>query len=218
MKVKVCGMTDFENVKAIVDYKPDFLGFIFYEESSRNITETEVLQIETGSTKKVGVFVNENIGEVRKLAATYQLEYIQLHGDESPEFCNELRTPQVNVIKAFSIDDHFSFDSLEDYSSAVDYFLFDTKGIKRGGNGVKFNWNVLDKYTLDTPFFLSGGITTEDADDIQKLNHPKLYAVDINSGFEISPGIKDAKAVGEFIDQLNKPSSSAVITKEERMK
>ena len=202
MKIKVCGMTEAENLKTVLEYKPDFFGFIFYEKSPRNITDKQVLQVAINDTKKVGVFVNENIDEVNKLAIAYKLDSVQLHGDESPEYCDELKNSGTNVIKVFPIDEQFSFDLLKPYTAFVDYFLFDTKGTKRGGNGTRFDWGILDKYVLDIPFFLSGGITVDDVEEIRGLKHPQLHAVDINSGFEISPGIKNAELVAMFTKQI----------------
>ena len=202
MKIKVCGMTDVENLKEILEVKPDFVGFIFYNKSSRNIESSEALEMNTKGVKKVGVFVNEEIEELVKIMVKYKLDYAQLHGDESPEYCNKLKNYSTSIIKAVSVDAHFDFNHLKPFLPYVKYFLFDTKGEKRGGNGVKFNWDVLSDYHLDKPFFLSGGITEKDADEINKLKHPQLFAVDINSGFEISPGVKNPERVKHFVQKL----------------
>ena len=202
MKIKVCGMTAADNLEEILQAKPDFVGFIFYDKSSRNIEISEALEMDTKGIKKVGIFVNEEIEELAKTMAKYKLDYAQLHGDESPEYCSKLKNRSISIIKAFSVDAHFDFNHLKPFLPYVDYFLFDTKGDKRGGNGVKFNWDVLSDYHLDKPFFLSGGITEKDADEINKLKHPHLYAVDINSGFEISPGVKTPEIVKHFVQKL----------------
>lgn len=202
MKIKVCGMTAADNLEEILQAKPDFVGFIFYDKSLRNIESIEALEMDTKGVKKVGVFVNEDIEEVLQIITKCKLEHVQLHGDESPEFCNKLKNHSVSIIKAFSVYAHFDFNLLKPFLPYVDYFLFDTKGDKRGGNGMKFNWDVLGGYHLEKPFFLSGGITEKDADEIMKIKHPQLYTVDINSGFEISPGVKDAKKVKQFVQNL----------------
>jgi len=203
MKVKVCGMTDVKNLKEILVHKPDFVGFIFYEKSPRNIVDEQVLRQEMQHTRKVGVFVNEDADTVINLANAYQLDHVQLHGDESPMYCQSLKMANVSVIKAFSVSEGFDFRALKAYTPFVDYFLFDAKGAKRGGNGMKFDWSILSNYELSTPFFLSGGISEQDIEEVKLLDHPQLYAVDVNSSFEMSPGIKDAKKVKTFIDQLS---------------
>lgn len=205
MKLKVCGMKYIENIKSIGDLKPDYLGFIFYEKSKRNF-EGIIPELPKG-IKKIGVFVNEYIEIVVSLVEEYQLEAIQLHGDESEEYIRELRTHlsrEVEVIKVFGIKDDFDFSILEPYQEEVNYFLFDTKGKERGGNGVKFNWSVLKKYPYAKPFFLSGGIGLNDIKEIQKIKNTGLpiYAIDVNSKFESKPGLKNIKEVKSFKNKL----------------
>ena len=201
MKLKVCGLKDVNNIKMVEVLQPDLMGFIFYEKSPRNIVLSKELEdlILNLKVKKVGVFVNEELSRVIKIFDDLQLDFVQLHGDESQEYIDLLR-PHVKVIKAFSIDDTFDFN-LNDFG--VDYFLFDTKGDRRGGNGIKFNWKLLSNYKGETPFILSGGIRMSDINRINKINHPQFVGVDINSGFEQSPGIKNVNLIADFIMELD---------------
>ena len=203
MKVKVCGITDSENLQEVLKTNPDYVGFIFYPKSKRYVVDKTVLKQLDNYNKAVGVFVNEQLDIVLAISQNNNISTVQLHGHESHEYCSELKQSGLRVIKAFNLHDEFDFSQLKPYLSCVDYFLFDTKGNEHGGNGVKFNWNILNDYNLNVPFFLSGGISGRDVDNIQKLSHPKLYGVDINSGFETSPGIKDAQTVDRFIKNLN---------------
>ena len=205
MKLKVCGMKYIDNIKSIGDLKPDYMGFIFYEKSKRNF-EGIIPELPKG-IKKTGVFVNEYMEIVVSLVEEYKLEAIQLHGDESMEYIQEIRThlpKKVEIIKVFGIKDDFDFSALEPYENEVNYFLFDTKGKERGGNGVKFDWSVLKKYPFSKPFFLSGGIGLKDVQEIQKIKNTGLpiYAVDVNSKFEKKPGFKNIKEVKNFKNKL----------------
>ncbi|NEW78556.1 MAG: phosphoribosylanthranilate isomerase, partial [Gelidibacter sp.] len=157
--------------------------------------------------KKVGVFVNETIDEVLKKVVDYQLDCVQLHGNESIEYCQILRHSELvsesfEIIKAFSVDDEFDFSKINKYQRDCDYFLFDTKGKNHGGNGIKFNWELLQKYSGKTPFLLSGGITKNEVEEIKKLKHPAFFGIDINSGFELEPGLKNIKEIKEFKNRL----------------
>ncbi len=210
MKLKVCGMKYIENIKSIADLKPDYMGFIFYEKSKRNFEG--IIPELPKSIKKTGVFVNEYIEIVVSLIEEYTLEAIQLHGDESPEYCKDLRRIitdsgdlSFEIIKVFSIDNNFDFERLNPYKNLVDYFLFDTKGKERGGNGVQFDWSVLKNYPYSKPFFLSGGIGLEDVIEIKKIKDSGLpiYAVDVNSKFESKPGLKNSKEVKNFKKDLS---------------
>ena len=200
MKLKVCGMKYIDNLMMVAAVQPDYLGFIFYDKSKRNF-ECVIPKLPKG-IKKTGVFVNEYLEIVVSLTQEYGLEIIQLHGDESLDYIQELKghLPHVKIIKVFGIKDEFDFSILEPYQNEVDYFLFDTKGKERGGNGIKFNWVILKDYPHSTPFFLSGGIGPEDGDKLKEIQASGLpmYAVDINSKFEIEPGIKNVKDIKEF--------------------
>lgn len=201
MKIKVCGMK--YNVGEITTLEPDYLGFIFYKNSPRNFTELmpEIHE----KIKKVGVFVNEKVELIIQKTNRYQLQIVQLHGDETNEICAELKSKlsQIELWKSFSVGNNFEFNSLEKYSFA-DKFLFDTKGENYGGNGTKFNWEILKNYQLEKGIILSGGISSEDLPEIKKLKSelPQLEIVDINSRFEIKPGLKNPESVKEFIQQI----------------
>jgi phosphoribosylanthranilate isomerase len=204
MKLKVCGMKYVDNLMMVAAAQPDYLGFIFYEKSKRNF-EGVIPKLPKG-IKKTGVFVNEYVEIVVSLVEEYRLEAIQLHGDESVEYIKELKghLPKVEIIKVFGIKDAFDFSILESYIEEVDYFLFDTKGEERGGNGVKFDWSVLKDYPYDKPFFLSGGIGLKDVTKVNEIKESGLpvYAVDINSRFELKPGVKNIKEVKSFKNKL----------------
>ena len=199
-----------ENIQEIALLEPDFLGFIFYENSVRNYTENSIGSI-SESIKKVGVFVNERHEKIIKTIQKYDLNIIQLHGKETESYCleliNQLNHNQLNtkIIKSFSVDDYFVFQTLNDYQM-VDYFLFDTKGKLPGGNGTKFNWKVLDKYHLEKPYFLSGGIGLDDVKSIKEfIKTPAskyCFALDVNSQFEIEAGLKNKEKLHQFKTQL----------------
>lgn len=197
-------MTDVSNVLAVAEAKPDFMGFIFYKGSPRcvNRDAKELLRNVPTGIKKIGVFMNEERGKLLEISAVNGLDMIQLHGSETPEFCFALNKSGLRIIKTFNIGDDFRFRTLEGYLDVCDYFLFDTRSKLPGGSGLKFNWEKLDQYNFDKPFFLSGGISPGDEGPIGALTHRLLYAVDINSRFEASPGIKNPVAVNAFIRKL----------------
>lgn len=201
MKIKVCGMRDPENLKKLIQLQPDYIGFIFYEGSKRyvgNIEEEALLSV-PADIKKTGVFVNSELGEIRYKIQKYNLNAVQLHGSEDAAFCKGLKGEGVEVIKAFGVDDSFEFSSLNAYTDSVDYFLFDTKTSQHGGSGKVFEWDLLKKYDLTIPYFLSGGLSVENLEEVSHLNDQKLYAIDINSRFETEPGLKDLVKVKEAI-------------------
>ena len=193
-----------ENIEQVSGLYPDYMGFIFYEKSKRNFEG--VIPKLPKSIKKTGVFVNEYPEIVISLVEEYQLEAIQLHGDETVTYIKQLKTylPSIEIIKVFGIKDEFNFDVLTPFLPLVDYFLFDTKGKERGGNGVQFDWSVLEAYPYEKPFFLSGGIGLKDVLDIQKIidSNLPIYALDINSKFEIEPGLKNINEVKTFKNKL----------------
>ncbi|MEM6804745.1 MAG: phosphoribosylanthranilate isomerase [Bacteroidota bacterium] len=190
-KLKVCGMKYPDNIAELLTLSPDYMGMIFYTKSSRNVgPELDAKAIQMIETvKKIGVFVNEEEDIMLAKAKQYGLDYLQLHGRESPELCKSLKNKGIGIIKVFSVGNGFDFKQLKAYEAFVDFFLFDTKGKHPGGNGVVFNWDILNDYPSEVPFFLSGGIGLENATDIP--NHPKLFALDVNSKFELSPGLKN---------------------------
>ena len=204
MKIKVCGLKHYQNIKSISELDIDFIGLIFYKKSQRyinqNLSFDEVRAI-PNSVKKVGVFVDEDDYAIINTIAHFELDYVQLHGNESPETCKELKK-YAGVIKAFGLSDSFNFELLNEYQGLVDYFLFDTATESKGGSGKIFNWEILKKYKLNIPFFLSGGISTAHIADIETIKHPQLIGLDVNSKFEIEPGLKDAEQVKEFIQHI----------------
>ena len=198
MKLKVCGMRSHENILALSDLKPDYMGFLFWKPSKRFVsTTTPTLP---SNIKKTGVFVDETFDEIKSLIETHQLQAIQLHGNENPIFCDRLKDLNVEIIKVFSIKKDFDFSTLAPYENVCDYFLFDTKGELPGGNGYAFDWEMLKSYPSSKPFFLSGGIGMDqlaDLEDIFKLNLP-LYAIDVNSKFESEAGMKKIELLKDF--------------------
>jgi phosphoribosylanthranilate isomerase len=205
IRVKVCGMVDPLNLKEVAESEPDFLGLIYYHGSPRYIskeTEPDLLENFPQGIKRAGVFLNENISEVLKISKRATLDLIQLHGNESPEYCSRLTASGYSVIKVFNIENGFNFETLTRYLRVCDFFLFDTKSNKQGGSGRKFNWHKLEEYSLDKPFFLSGGIGPEDAGLVKSIRNKGLYGVDINSRFETVTGIKDADLVRTFIEEI----------------
>lgn len=205
MKIKVCGLTDPENLAAIARAKPDYVGFIFYEGSGRFVgaePDPRLFWSIPQGIKKAGVFVDEKINKILELSVSAGLEIIQLHGNESVQLCATLKSSGLAVLKAFTIGSEFRFDSLIKYLPVCDYFLFDTKSELRGGSGKKFNWSRLEEYSFDKPFFLSGGIGPDDSGEIKKITNPAFFAVDINSRFETVTGIKDVSLVKTFINEL----------------
>jgi phosphoribosylanthranilate isomerase len=205
IRVKVCGMNNPDNVKEIAELKPDIMGFVFFPGSPRYVgNEPDMILFNSvpPGIKKTGVFCNEDNHKILDLSMHTGLDMIQLHGDESSIECLQLKSSGLSVVKAFNIDKDFDFESLNQYMPGCDYFLFDTKSEKPGGSGKKFPWEKLKEYYLDKPFFLSGGISHYDVSEIKSISNRGLFAVDINSNFETSPGIKDAVRVKTFINAL----------------
>jgi len=209
MRVKVCGMTSTQQVHQLEEMGVEFAGFIFYPKSPRYVFKsmpaTDIKRIK-GKINKVGVFVNADADEVLRTVDQCGLYLVQLHGDESPRVCERIAN-YVSVIKAFRIaeDDHIEW-KVRDYYDAVDMYMFDTEGAGYGGTGKKFNWELLKEQNIRKPFFLSGGITPDDAENLktfQKESVAKdLFAIDINSKFEVMPGVKDLEKVKGFVEGL----------------
>lgn len=198
-------MRDPDNIKDLIALAPDFIGFIFFEKSKRYVGHPETLSVEQipSQIKKVGVFVNETYDVMTDLIKKYQLDYVQLHGDESPALCEQLMKTGVGIIKVFSVGDAFDFKKLEPYKPFSDFFLFDTKGKEYGGNGVTFDWATLSDYDNEIPFFISGGLSPENIDEISDLKDMNLAAVDLNSCFESKPGVKNIDMLRSLnFDQL----------------
>lgn len=196
--IKVCGLKHAENIEAVAALGVDMLGFIFYPPSPRCVLPAGPPATETG---RVGVFVDAPRAEMLEYARRFQLTGLQLHGKETPDSCRAMRG-SYQVIKAFPIAEAADFQAVRDYEGCCDYFLFDTKGSRHGGNGVAFDWNLLETYQGDTPFFLSGGIAPADAVELARLQHPQLAGFDLNSRFESEPGLKRPELLLEFLQQL----------------
>ena len=201
MKVKVCGMRDAENIRKVEALGINMMGFIFYPKSSRYVSNRPAYLPQ--KCKRVGVFVDATIEDIRLHIVDYSLDIIQLHGHESTDFIRSLRSlcgDSITIIKAFNIATKEDLEATKPYEGLVDYFLFDTKGKSAGGNGEKFNWNVLSNYKDNTPFLLSGGIGPDDAGRVKVFQHPKCVGIDLNSRFEIEPGIKDITKLKTFLN------------------
>lgn len=192
MKIKVCGLRDAENIKAVAALDPDYIGLIRYDRSPRYVDDLDGAELNSlpENIIKTGVFVNESAENIERLIAQYNLGAIQLHGHESADFAASFKN-KVVVLKAFGLDENFDFKQLEAYVDKVHFFLFDTKTTAHGGSGESFNWQVLNNYHLHTPFFLSGGLSLDNLGEINNLKHPQFYGVDLNSRFETSPGMKN---------------------------
>lgn len=203
MLIKVCGMRDSENMKAIADLDVDFMGMIFYPHSKRYVSE--VPSFLPSRQKLIAVFVNADIDEIIKTVETFHCDGIQLHGDETPEFVRSLKTNcNCLVIKAFQIAKLEDLQKTSQYENLCDYFLFDTATPSYGGSGESFDWSILAEYQGKTPFLLSGGIGIEHVAALQQFSHPQFVGIDINSKFETSPAVKDVEKVRTFIHELTK--------------
>lgn len=205
IKVKVCGMTTPRNVGEVCLSFPDYIGYIFFKESLRYVGDDPdplLFSMVPANIKKAAVFVNEGIVKMMEIAGKYNIDHIQLHGNEGTGICDELRGNGITVIKAIPGDSNVMADFIRTYSDSVDFFLFDTPVSTFGGSGKKFDWRLLDKINLDIPFFISGGIGPGDAEAIKGLDHSNLFAADINSKFEKSPGIKNSEWIGNFIKEI----------------
>lgn len=202
LKVKICGMRDPGNIREIAELKPDYMGFIFYTGSSRYAGDLGDMPSLPGSIRKVGVFVNALPGDILDICRSLDISMVQLHGSESPEHCIRLRDSGMDVMKAFSIGENEGFERMEEYTGCCDYFLLDTADPGFGGTGRKFDWGKLDDYGYDKPFFLSGGIGPQDAENILSLDHPRLSGLDLNSRFESAPGIKTREELDGFIKKI----------------
>ncbi|SDB49233.1 phosphoribosylanthranilate isomerase [Flavobacteriaceae bacterium MAR_2010_188] len=206
MKLKVCGMKNRENITEVARLGPDYLGFIFYEKSPRYF-EGDMPEL-PNNIKKVGVFVDSTTEEIFEKVSTYNLDAIQLHGNESAQYCKNLQVnaKDLQIIKVFSVDEDFNFNSLKEFEDCCDYFLFDTKGKLPGGNGYTFNWDILKEYPSIKPYFLSGGIGLDSLDAIKEfLGHDSskyCHAIDVNSKFESEPGQKIISQIQKFKNEL----------------
>jgi len=203
MIVKVCGIKTEENIEFLAQADIEMIGLNFYSPSVRYIAEDanpDIFNSLPRNIQKVGVFVNESIATILEIISKFNLDFVQLHGDENPEFCSTL-AKHIRIIKVFRVDKDFDFISVLNFDSAT-YFLFDTKTINYGGSGKKFDWTILNQYKESIPFLMSGGIGPNDIDQILEIKHPYFKGIDINSKFESTPGIKDKNLVLPFINKL----------------
>jgi len=204
MIIKVCGIGEIENVKQIAALDIDMIGFNFYKPSSRYISVEQAKMLASkvrSGISKVGVFVNEELNHVRSVYDQVELDYAQLHGDESLAYCNEL-SKTCKVIKVFRVDDDFDMSVVYPFETCSAYFLFDTKTKLFGGSGKEFNWEILKAYKGATPFLLSGGIGPESAEAVHNWTHDAYVGVDINSKFEVKPAIKNVAEVNQFAETI----------------
>lgn len=214
-QLKVCGLTKLNQIKELIDLKADFLGFIFYEKSPRfvlnQLSLEEILKIEHSG--KVGVFVNEDLEKIIEISEKANLNFIQLHGDENEDFISELRqklNPEIGIIKVIRIGNQTTYElqkTVNQQPTTINYLLFDTDSKAFGGTGKTFDWNILNDIEIQISYFLSGGISLENAGDLKNINQ-KPIALDINSKFEIEPGNKDLEKVKEFLSLIKNEESS----------
>ena len=223
--IKVCGMRDAENIREVErlftqdsslftqdsslptlhSSLPTFwMGFIFWPKSSRYVAEPPAYLPERA--KRVGVFVDEDVEQICRIARDFALDVIQLHGHESPDFIRRLQSSMVNgqcsMVKAFNIATASDLEQTKAYEGLVDYFLFDTKATLPGGSGQQFDWSILEAYNGETPFLLSGGIGPDDAERVKSFRHPRCAGIDLNSRFEVAPALKDVKKLKEFLEKI----------------
>ena len=205
IKIKVCGMRESQNISDLAKLNPDYMGFIFFEKSKRDVSK-ELAKIDLdrlpSTIKKVGVFVNATNEEIHKQIKSFRLDLVQLHGEETPEMCLEIRNSGTKVIKAFPVDSVFDFTTTIPYKTTCDYFLFDTKGKEAGGNGITFDWSILDQYDNEIPFLLSGGLDETNISEVNKLTHLNIHAIDVNSKFEIKPALKNIELLTSSVFKI----------------
>ena len=212
MIIKVCGMRDPENIKELTELNPDYVGFIFYLHSKRFVGDlhADATASVSSPSKKTGVFVNETMDAMADAVIQYDLDAVQLHGDESGEFCRTFRKflhnmqteKHVEIIKAFGISEEFDFARLEEYGDFIDYYLFDAQTPEHGGSGLAFDWNILENYKGKKPYFLSGGLSPDNIDAIKEIKDVRFYGVDLNSKFEREPGVKDIDKLREVFGRI----------------
>lgn len=196
-------MRDSLNLQDVSALLPDYMGFIFYKKSPRYVGADFMIPNDfPAMVSRVGVFVNESLPVVIDKVKQHALDLVQLHGDESVEFCKQLNHEGISVIKVFRVDDEFDFSITRHFDEVAEYFLFDTKGTNFGGNAQRFNWNLLKQYDQSIPFFLSGGIDLSSIDEVLQLKNLNMHAVDINSGVEQAPAMKDVEKVSAIINKL----------------
>lgn len=205
LKLKICGLRD--NALEVTHLGPDYAGFIFYNQSPRyvgTIVDADLLSSLPANIQKVGVFVNQPSEEVRRVTSDFNLQYAQLHGDESVEYCRKLRESGIRIIKAFAGNGKLDQEELKQYGEVIDYFLFDTRLKEYGGSGVRFDWSRLEKIELQKPVFLSGGLDLDNIHLLEDNDHLQIHALDVNSKFEVSPGNKDIEKLKKLMVALQR--------------
>ena len=207
MIIKVCGMREPENIRAVEAIGTDWMGFIFFPKSPRFVEN--VPDYLPQQSKRVGVFVNASIDEIVEKIKQFRLQLIQLHGRETPAFCRELRQRipvDMKIIKMIPIATRNDIQLADSYTNDVDYFLFESKiptnGGSYGGSGQQFDWSILQRYQGSVPFLLTGGIGEEDVEQIACFHHPQFIGIDLNSRFETAPALKDTKKIRAFVDKI----------------
>lgn len=210
LKIKVCGMKQSPNIQALAKIAPDYMGFIFYKKSKRyapSALSPETVKKLPEDIKTVGVFVKDDWQTVWQTAQSYALDFVQLHGGESPEFCRKLTEKGLKVIKVFSINSGFDFEKTRPFQACAKFFLFDTQTPQYGGSGKKFDWQLLQNYPNQLPVFLSGGIDLPDAQGILNIKDLNIHAIDINSRFETAPGVKNIEKIKQFFHAIRQKAS-----------
>ena len=199
-------MREPKNIEQVAQLGVDMMGFIFYPKSPRYVSYVLARSDADRKVCRVGVFVNDSIPEILDKIHSFSLNAVQMHGNESREFCEQLREANgdIKIIKAISVSNAGDIQKYKEYVGAVDYFLFDTKCKTVGGSGQQFDWQVLDEYDGDVPFLLSGGIGPEDAFRIRTFHHSQCVGIDLNSRFEIEPGVKDVEKLNKFLNEIKK--------------
>ena len=202
MIIKICGMREADNIREIEEIGPDLMGFIFWDGTTRNVLSLP--EYMPSRCKRVGVFVDADEEFISTHVKQYKLNFIQLHGHETPAFCERLHQvlPDIKIIKAISVKDTDDIRNANVYNGVADYFLFDTKCKCVGGSGEQFDWDILNNYENDIPFLLSGGIGPEDAERVKAFKHPMMIGIDLNSKFELSSALKDVVTLKEFINNI----------------
>ena len=206
IKLKICGLKNESNILEVIKHSPDYIGFVFCKNSLRDASgmlSHEFTSALPSDIKKVGVFVDDSEGRIINYIALYNLDFVQLHGNESPEYCERIKK-YCRIIKAFGVDEHFDFSSTKQYENVCDYFLFDTKTKLHGGSGTIFDHSLLKNYAGKKEFFLSGGISELNISEVLGLRSvfSGLIAVDVNSKIETAPGIKDTTKIVSIKNQL----------------
>jgi len=203
-KIKICGLKHPDNIREVMALQPDYIGFICYPGSKRFVDKLNPNWVNgLKGVKKTGVFVNADIHDVKAAIEQYGFQAIQLHGVETPAYCASLKNPGVEIIKAFGVNEQFDWTTTNAYENVADYYLFDTKSDQHGGTGKRFNWALLEGYTGTKSFFLSGGISAENIANALQLSDDRLYALDLNSRFETTPGTKDIALLRNTLQTIN---------------